>query len=121
MIAVARRRVPGARIEQGDLEELPFADASFDAVTGFNSFQYAASPRPRCARRGACSARAGACWRPIWAPPEMCELAGYLAAVGAQPAAAAAGAPGPFALSGDGALAGAARAAAVSSRRKRAT
>src|SRR2546423_14321385 len=40
----ARRRVPGAPVVQGELEELPFEDGSFDAVTGFNSFQYAARP-----------------------------------------------------------------------------
>ena len=32
LLAVARERVPGADVREGDLEAVPFADASFDAV-----------------------------------------------------------------------------------------
>jgi SAM-dependent methyltransferase len=41
LVSVARKRLPGARIEVGDMEELPFGDAVFDVVTGFNAFQFA--------------------------------------------------------------------------------
>src|SRR5438270_6406346 len=44
LLAHARSRVPGAEIRQGELEQLPYADASFDVVTGFSSFQFAARP-----------------------------------------------------------------------------
>jgi ubiquinone/menaquinone biosynthesis C-methylase UbiE len=44
LLAHARGRVPGAPLVEGELEQLPYADASFDVVTGFNSFQYAARP-----------------------------------------------------------------------------
>ena len=44
LLEIARDRLPGARLEQGDLEILPFEADSFDVVTGFNSFQYAADP-----------------------------------------------------------------------------
>ena len=44
LLAHARSRVPGAPLLQGELERLPYEDASFDIVTGFNSFQYAARP-----------------------------------------------------------------------------
>jgi SAM-dependent methyltransferase len=37
----ARRRVPEADLRLGDLEHLPYADDSFDVVTGFNSFFFA--------------------------------------------------------------------------------
>src|SRR4051794_30578683 len=40
MLAIARERVPQAGLQQGDVEELPFAGERFDAVSGFNSFQY---------------------------------------------------------------------------------
>jgi SAM-dependent methyltransferase len=106
MIAIARRRVPSARIEQGDLEDLPFADSSFDAVTGFNSFQYAAGPDVALREARRVLRPGGRLVAATWAPPEMCDLAGHLAAVGRLLPPPPPGAPGPFALSGDGALAG---------------
>jgi SAM-dependent methyltransferase len=42
LLAIARERVAEADLYQGDLQFLPFKDASFDIVTGFNSFFYAA-------------------------------------------------------------------------------
>ncbi|MBB95692.1 MAG: hypothetical protein CML68_14020 [Rhodobacteraceae bacterium] len=35
----------------GDIEELPFDDATFDIVSGFNSFQYAGNPGAATASR----------------------------------------------------------------------
>jgi SAM-dependent methyltransferase len=105
MVAIARRRVPNAQIEQGDLEELPFADQCFDAVTGFNSFQYAADPRAAVQEARRVLRRGGRLLAATWAPPEMCDLAGHIAAVGRLLPPPPAGAPGPFALSGNGALA----------------
>ena len=43
-IEIARQRVPSGTFAIGEMEELPYADHSFDAVTGFNAFQYAATP-----------------------------------------------------------------------------
>lgn len=40
MIAIARRDNPGVRIEQGVITQLPFADASFDAVTAIEVLRY---------------------------------------------------------------------------------
>jgi SAM-dependent methyltransferase len=104
LLEIARGRVPNGEFTQGDLESLPYADDGFDAVVGFNSFQYAADPRVALeeARR---VARPGA---PVaivtWAVPERCEAAVYLAALGPLMPPAPAGAPGPFALSAPGAL-----------------
>ncbi len=43
LLEIARERAPSADFRLGDLEALPFDDDSFDVVTGFNSFQYAAA------------------------------------------------------------------------------
>jgi SAM-dependent methyltransferase len=82
LIAIARRRLADVRIEHGDLEELPFPDRTFDAVTGFNSFQYAASPEAALREARRVLRPGGRLLAAVWAPPELCELAGYLAAVG---------------------------------------
>jgi SAM-dependent methyltransferase len=95
----ARRRVPGAPLVQGELEQLPFADGSFDVVTGFNSFQYAAQPAVALAEAARVLAPGGRVLYLNWAPPEQCEAAGYLAAIGALLPPPPPGAPGPFALS----------------------
>jgi len=44
LLDVARKRTPSGDFRQGEMEELPFADGTFDVVTGFNSLQYAADP-----------------------------------------------------------------------------
>jgi len=44
LLAVARDRLPEAGLWLGDMERLPFADASFDAVVGVNAFQFAGDP-----------------------------------------------------------------------------
>jgi SAM-dependent methyltransferase len=41
LLAIARERVPDADLSLGDLQRLPYADDSFDAVTGFCSFFFA--------------------------------------------------------------------------------
>src|SRR5579864_1903586 len=43
-IEFARERVPNGDFRVGDMESLPWPDGSFDAVTGFNSFQFAGNP-----------------------------------------------------------------------------
>ena len=45
LLGVARERLPQADLREGDMEQLPFADASFDAVIGINAFQFAGDPR----------------------------------------------------------------------------
>lgn len=103
-IEIAREHLPDADITVGEMESLPYRDDSFDAVTGFNAFEFAADPA-RALREAGRVGRAGA---PVliatWGRPEQCEAAGYVKAVGGLLAAPPPGAPGPFALSEEGAL-----------------
>lgn len=104
LLAVARERVPGAELVEGDLEELPWEDASFDAVTAFNAVQYAADPVAalRELRRVAV---AGAPVAVVtWAEADRCETRVVLAAIGGLLPPPPPGAPGPFALSAPGRL-----------------
>jgi SAM-dependent methyltransferase len=41
LLSIARSRVPNADLRQGSMTSLPWADATFDAITGVNSFMYA--------------------------------------------------------------------------------
>lgn len=113
LLAIARERVPDADLREGDLESLPFGDGSFDVITGFNSFQYAAN----C---GVALAEARRVGRPgarviiaTWAPPERVQLAVVLAAVKPFLPPALPGPDGPFALSDEAALRALAEAAGL--------
>jgi SAM-dependent methyltransferase len=105
LLAHARRRLPGAPIVQGELEQLPFDAGSFDAVTGFNSFQYAARPVSALAEAVRVLAPGGRVLYLNWGPPEQCEAAAYLDAIGKLLPPSPPGAPGPFALSDTDAIA----------------
>lgn len=104
MLAVARTRLPEGDFRQGDLEALPYGDGTFDAVTAFNSVQYASDPVQglqeikRVAVPGAPVAIA------TWGDPALCEGKVLMAAVGALLPPPPPGAGGPFALSAPGAL-----------------
>lgn len=104
LVGIATGRCPGSDIRMGDSEALPFPDAGFDVVTGFNSFQFAADPvralgeARRVTKPGGCVVIA------VWGERERCQLAPYLAAVGRLMPPPPPGAPGPFALSAAGAL-----------------
>jgi SAM-dependent methyltransferase len=44
LLGVARERLPEADLREGDMEDLPFGDESFDAAIGINAFQFAGDP-----------------------------------------------------------------------------
>ena len=74
LLAIARERVLGADLHVGEMEALPFDDDSFDVVTGFNSFFFAADMLAalREARR---VAKPGApVVIQVWGPPERSDL-----------------------------------------------
>jgi SAM-dependent methyltransferase len=86
------------------MEQLPHEDQSFDVVTGFNSFQYAARPTAALGEAKRVAVPGGRVLLLNWAPAELCEAASYLMALGALMPPPPPGAPGPFALSDTDAL-----------------
>jgi SAM-dependent methyltransferase len=102
-VEIARRRVPGD-FRVAEMESLPHADNSFDVVTGFNAFQYAASPVNALRQARRVAKPGGTIVIAVWGLPETCEAAGHLKALGSLMPPPPPGAPGPFALSDEGKL-----------------
>jgi SAM-dependent methyltransferase len=103
-IDIARQRLPGRDFRVGEMEVLPYPDDSFDVVTGFNAFQYAASPNNALGEARRILRPGGAIVIATWGLPEDCEAAGHLKALGALMPPPPPGAPGPFALSDESKL-----------------
>jgi SAM-dependent methyltransferase len=78
LAAIARRRVPGADVREGDLEALPFRDDTFDAVAAVNSVFYAADMDAAMRELVRVVRPGGRVVVTAWGPPERCE---FLAAV----------------------------------------
>jgi SAM-dependent methyltransferase len=98
LVDIARRRLPGVEIVVGELEDLPFADGTFDLVTGFNAFPYAARP-VLALREAARVVRVGGC--------VLMMVSGLPEAIAATGRAAAVDVPGrrrPFGVPPEGAL-----------------
>jgi SAM-dependent methyltransferase len=104
LVDIARTRVPDADIRVGELEELPFADDSFNAVTSFNAVQYAADPRHALVELARVSEPAAPIAIVTWGDPARSEMRDVLGAIGALLPPPPPGAGGPFALSLPGAL-----------------
>jgi SAM-dependent methyltransferase len=81
------------------MEALPHADGAFDVVTGFNAFQYAASPVNALREARRIAKAGGVIIIAVWGLPESCDAAGHLKALGLLMPPSPPGAPGPFALS----------------------
>lgn len=104
LLAIARSRVPDADFRQGDLERLPFADAAFDVVTGFNSFQYAGNPGVALTEARRVCKPGGSVVIVTWGDPEGMEATALVGALRPLLPPPPPGAPGPFALSEESAL-----------------
>jgi SAM-dependent methyltransferase len=74
LLAVVRERMPAADVREGDLEALPFADASFDAVTAVNSIFYAADMAAAMRELARVVRPSGRVVITAWGPPERCEV-----------------------------------------------
>ncbi|MDP9076981.1 MAG: class I SAM-dependent methyltransferase [Bacteroidota bacterium] len=99
LIEKAQQRGTTAKFTTGEMEELPFADHTFDVVVGFNSFQYAANINNAFSEVCRVLKPGGKLVVMIWGNKEDCEAASNLAAIGSLLPPPPPGAPGPFALS----------------------
>jgi SAM-dependent methyltransferase len=82
LATIARERLSGARIEVGEMEELPFDDASFDFVIGCNSFQFAADMVAAFKEAARVCRSGGNVAAMFWGRREDCELvSGVLPAI----------------------------------------
>jgi SAM-dependent methyltransferase len=104
LLAIARERVPGGDFRQGDLEDLPFENGTFDVVTGFNSFQYAGNPVTALQEARRVTKPGGHVVIMTWGPSEGMQAASLVAALKPLLPPPPPGAPGPFALSDKAAL-----------------
>lgn len=104
LLSIARERTPTGDFRQGDLEELPFGDASFDLVTGFNAFQFAGDAVQALREARRVTRPEGRVVIMTWAEPAGMEAASLVAALKPLLPAAPPGAAGPFALSDVAAL-----------------
>ena len=104
LLEIAQTRAPQADFRQGDLEQLPFADGTFEVVTGFNSFQFAGNPAAALAEACRVTKSGGSVVILTWGDPKGMEAATIIGALRPLMPPPPPGAPGPFALSDEGAL-----------------
>jgi|SRR5579859_2563334 len=104
LIDIAKSKIPHGDFRVGDMESLPYREAAFDVVTGFNSFQYAANPVNALREARRVAARGALLVLAVWGRLQHCEAAAYLSALGKLLPPPPPGAGGPFALSEDAAL-----------------
>lgn len=103
LLAIAYERVSDGDFRTGEMEALPYAGQTFDVVTGFSSFQFAANP-VRALREASCVSRTGTVVIAVFGKPEENESNAYIAAMESLLPPPPPDAPGPYALSADGAL-----------------
>jgi SAM-dependent methyltransferase len=98
LLEIARERVPEGDFRAGDLESVPFGDAAFDVVSGFNAFQFAGDPVRALAEARRVARPGGTVVVMTWGDPEGMEAAAIVGALRGLLPAPPPGAPGPFAL-----------------------
>ena len=74
LLAIARERVPDADLSLGDLQRLPYADDSFDAVTGFCSFFFADDMVEALREAGRVAKPGAPIVIQVWGRPERFDL-----------------------------------------------
>jgi SAM-dependent methyltransferase len=104
LLEIARERVPAGQFHLGDLEELPLKAETFDLVTGFNSFQFAANPAIALAEARRVVRPGGRVVVVTWGQPEGMEAVALLDVLRPLLPPPPLGSPGPFALSDEATL-----------------
>lgn len=99
LIEQAKKRNSKIEFSVGEMEELPFSDNSFDAVCGFNSFQYAENLNNALLDARRVLKNKGKLVIMIWGNKENCEALSYIKVLGSLLPPPSPGAGGPFALS----------------------
>jgi len=74
LVAIARERLPGARIEVGDLEQVPFPDGTFDVVLSINALQFAGDIVQALREAGRVCRPGGTVMLAAWGRREDCEF-----------------------------------------------
>jgi SAM-dependent methyltransferase len=74
LVAFARGRLPGADIHVGEMEQLPWDDATFDLVTGFNSFFFADDMVAALREAGRVAKPGAPVVIQVWGAHERCDL-----------------------------------------------
>lgn len=103
LLEIAQDRLPEADLRRGDMEALPHADGSFDAVVYVNSLMFGDDQGRALREARRVLAPGGRLAVAVWAEPEICEFRHALQALaGVLPEPPEGG--GPFALSAPGVL-----------------
>src|SRR4051795_8023969 len=100
-LEIAKQKIPDATFVQGDIEEMPFEENSFDVATAFNCFQYVENPVRAFLEVKRVTKASGKIVVTVWGKQEDCDAAIYLRALGMLLPPPPPGAPGAFALSQD--------------------
>jgi len=104
LLEIARDRVPAADLSLGDMQALPYAEDTFDVVTGFNSFFFASDLESALREAGRVARSGAAVVIQVWGRPEHCELGAIKSAVAPFMPAPQPGAPKPLELWSQGVL-----------------
>jgi ubiquinone/menaquinone biosynthesis C-methylase UbiE len=81
-VQIARKRIPAGDFRVGDIEHLPWPDNSFDVVTGFNSFIFAADFAGALREAGRVARSAASVAITVFGRPEKCESTNVFGSVG---------------------------------------
>lgn len=99
LIDQAKQRNKSIQFSVGEMEDLQFAENTFDIVCGFNSFQYAADIKNALSESKRVLKEKGKLVVMIWGNKEDCEAGSALKAIGRMLPPPPPNAGGPFALS----------------------